>query len=169
MHSENAVLRPAPVLRALAKRCWEQITRPARDRIVGQFRRGYWWADWEEGKLRIKRQFTEPPSTAFAGGHGSSAAPSLGAPIIEYDGEAITATGLKDNDPTLGGVADTMVELAKLLNERCRQSRWACVVVSGAPKAVQKLKERLNRDQNAPLVYDVDAAAALERSRGERR
>lgn len=166
MHIASAVLKPAPPLRDLAKRCWEQITQPARDRIASSFRRGWWWADWEDGKLRIKRQLTKPPGTTYGGGQGGSAASTLGPPIIEYDGEAITATELKDNDPTLDDVADAMVELAKLLKERCRESGWACAEVSGDSGTVQKLKDRLKKDQSAPEVYEAEAAAALERSRG---
>jgi|SRR5208282_1008622 len=165
-NNELLVLRPAPSLNESAKRCWEQFTQPARDRIASRFRSGFWWAVWEKGKLRIKRQLTKAPGTAFGSGQGGSATPTLGAPIIEYDGEVISTSGLNDTDPVLGEVVDTMVELAKLLKERCHESGWACVDVSGAPGAVQKLKARLKEDQNAPEVYDAEITAAVERSRG---
>jgi hypothetical protein len=140
-----------------------------KERIAGSFRQGYWWAVWESGKLRIKRQQTRPPGAAFGCAPGAAATLTLGAPIIEYDGKAITTTALSGDDPTLDEALGMMIELAKLLKEQSRESGWACVEVSGAPRAVQKLKERLKKDMSAPEVYDAEVAAALERSRGDRR
>lgn len=170
MNSEPFVLKPAPSLRELAKRSWEQMAQSQREKehIAGKFRYGYWWAVWEDANLRIKRQLTPAPGTAFGGVHNVAATSTLGQPIIEYDREAIAATGLNDNDSTLDDVADTMVELAKLLKERCRQSGWACVEISGASEAVQKLKDRLNNDPNAPSVFDAGIASAVESSRSDR-
>ncbi|MFZ0248224.1 hypothetical protein [Candidatus Binatus sp.] len=89
-------------------------------------------------------------------------------PTIEYDGESITAAGLSQANEVNDDVVDTMIDLAKLLNERCRESGWAGVEVSGAPKAVEKLKEWLKKDGSTPEVYDAEVAAVLERSRGDR-
>ena len=46
-------------------------------------------------------------------------------PTIEYDGESITAAGLSQANEVNDDVVDTMIDLAKLLNERCRESGWA--------------------------------------------
>jgi hypothetical protein len=168
MHDQPLILRPALSLRELAKRCWEQITQPARDRIASNFRTGRWSAVWENGKLRIKRQQTKPAGTAFDAEHSDSIALTLGAPIIEYDCETITATGLNDTDPVGDEAIDVMVELAKLLTERCRSSGWTCVVVDGNPEMVRKLELKLRADSRAPDVVDTERARAVECSRGRR-
>jgi hypothetical protein len=151
-------LRPAPSLREVADRFWEELTQRAKDKIAGNFRGG-WWAVWEDRKLRIKRQVTGPPGTGgYVGG--------LREPIIEFDGESINAA-INDTVPLCDEVVETMVTLGSLLKEQCQQSGWNTVEVGGAPGVVKKLKDRLNRNQNAPLVYDAEIMAALERSHGD--
>lgn len=168
MNSESLELRPAPSLQELAQQFWRQLANSEQEkkRIAGKFRQDYWWAVWEDPKLRIKRQQTGLPGAAFGGGLGVAATPTLGAPIVEYDGEAITATGLSGDDSTFDEAAEMMVELAKLLKEQSRESGWACVKVSGTSKAVRKLKDKLGNDLAAPSVYDAEIAAAVEGSRG---
>jgi hypothetical protein len=169
MHTASPVLKPAPPLRDLATRCWEEMTQRARDRIASSFCRDWWWAVWEDGKLRIKRQRTGPAGTVFgAGTHSGAAGATLGAPIIECDGEVISTSGVNDADPVLDEAVDTIVELAKLLKERCHQSGWVRVEVNGSSKAIQKLKGRLKKDESAPASYDAEITAVVERSRERR-
>jgi hypothetical protein len=148
----DPVLWPAPSLQELAKRFWgEMVNSQGLERALfaEQLRGGWWWAVWEDDKLRVKRQHTQLAGTA-SGGKGGS----LGEPIVEYDGAAITAKGLGDDDSIVGETLDMMVNLAKLLKERSDQSGWASVAIAGDPEIEQKLKQRLRADWSAPDVFD---------------
>jgi len=168
MYSEPPVLRPEPLLRGLAKRSWEEMvhSEQEKERAACKLRHGWWWAVWEDGKLRIKRQLTGPAGTAFGGEHTGGTSATLGKPVVEYDGAAITATGLSDNDPAFDETADIVVELAKFLKERSQESGWTCVAVGSDPETARKLEGKLLADPGAPAVFDAEMASAIERSRG---
>ncbi len=123
--------------------------RNERNRVQSKFCRGWWSAVWEDGKLRIKRQLTAPAGTAFGAPESGG---TLGEPIVEYDGEAITATGM--SDLLFDETVDIIVQLVKLLKERDRESGWAWVAVSGDSEMARKLQSRLRADRDAPAIFE---------------
>jgi hypothetical protein len=157
---------PAPSLRPVAKRFWkEQVVASDKQRqcLARSVRENFWEPVWESRRLRIKRQQTPPAGTAF--GVSASRLSTLGPPIIECDGEEITATGLTGDDITLDEVTDVMLKLVKILKNLDRQSGWACVEVEGSSTALQKLRNALKRDSDTPVLWDPQTERALTRSR----